>query len=101
VLNLFCRMANSKIARRADSFAGFLYGGNLNKENLRNILKDLPRGRTSEIMCHPGLEGPGSRYAHWHYHWLDEMSALVDGDIKQLVRDEGIQLISYRDLGMS
>jgi hopanoid biosynthesis associated protein HpnK len=98
VLNAFCRMANGRIQRRTDSFAGFLYGGNLNKENLLNVLKHLPRHGTCEIMCHPGLEGPGSRYGHWQYHWLDELDALLDAEIKQFVHDEGIQLISWREL---
>ena len=99
VLNTFCQMAKGRIERRTDSFSGFLYGGNLNKENLLNLLKHLPRHGTCEIMCHPGLEGSGSPYDHWGYHWPDELGALVDADIKEFVRKEGIQLTSCRELG--
>ena len=98
VLNAFCQMANGRIQRRTDSFAGFLYGGNLNKQNLLNLLKHLPPQGTCEIMCHPGLEGSGSRYGHWNYHWPEELNALIDDEIKQFVRNAGIQLVSCREL---
>jgi hopanoid biosynthesis associated protein HpnK len=98
VLNLFCRMTRGTIKERTEFFAGFLYGGNLNKENFRKLLAHLPRGGTCEIMCHPGLEEADSRYAHWHYHWRDELNALIDDEIRQLVRNKSIQLISYREL---
>jgi len=98
VLNTFCRMANRRIEERTDSFSGFLYGGNLNKGNLLNVLKQLPREGTCEIMCHPGLENSASRYGHWHYHWSDELNALIDDEIKQFVRNAGIQLVSCREL---
>jgi hopanoid biosynthesis associated protein HpnK len=98
VLSSFCRMANGMRAQTTDRFAGFLFGGNLNKENLRKILADMPGEGSCEIMCHPGLEGPGTRYAHWHYNWLDELNALVDDEIKQYVHNRNIRLISYREL---
>jgi len=100
-LNFFCQMAINRIERRTDCFAGFLYGGHLNKENLLKIFKYLSCGDTCEIMCHPGLEDSRSRYAHWQYHWLDELNALVNNEIRQFVRGKGIQLISYCELGTS
>lgn len=98
VLSFFCHQANGSIETKTDYFAGFLCGGKLTKANLRTLLTTLPRQGTCEIMCHPGLEGPDSRYAHWHYQWLEELNALIDGEIKRLLRELGIQLISYRDL---
>jgi hopanoid biosynthesis associated protein HpnK len=102
VLNFICEMANGRIERRTDAFAGFLFGGKLHKENLQKVLRHLPRYGTCEIMCHPGLEDPAdSRYAHWQYQWLEELRALSDPEIGELARSAGIQLISYRELGSS
>jgi predicted glycoside hydrolase/deacetylase ChbG (UPF0249 family) len=98
VLNVFCQMAIGKVERRTEFFTGFLFGGNLSRESLWNILKHLPSGGTCELMCHPGLEDENSRYAHWRYRWVDELNALTDDAIGQFVQAEGIQLISYRDL---
>lgn len=99
VLNLFCRMGEGKIKRRTDSFAGFLFSGNLNKENLLNVISHISPGGTCEIMCHPGLDDPSSPYLHWGYHWSDELSALIDKQISDLLHHKVIHLISYRQLG--
>jgi len=98
VLNLFCRRAQDRIKRRTDSFAGFLFGGNMNKENLLKVLRNLHGGETFEIMCHPGLDDPNTRYRHWGYHWSDELDALTDKEIIEYVRQNGIQLTSYGEL---
>lgn len=98
VLNLFCQMVKDRIGRKTDFFAGFLFGGNLNKENLLRIFGDLHHSGTYEIMCHPGLDDPDTHYKHWGYHWLDELKALLDKGIFDLVQHKGIHLISYRQL---
>jgi chitin disaccharide deacetylase len=98
VLNTFCSFARTSDARRADHFCGFFFGGRLTKENLMKVLKRLPPKGTCEVMCHPGLNDPDSRYTHWGYRWEDECDALTDKEIKDYVRSEGIQLISYADL---
>jgi len=98
VLNLFCQAAKGRIGRRTDFFAGFLFGGNLNKENLLRVLRDLDRSGTYEIMCHPGLGDLDTHYSHWRYHWLDELNALTDKEIADFIHHKGIWLISYRQL---
>lgn len=98
ILNLFCQMVKDRIRRRTDFFAGFLLGGNLNKENLLQIFEDLHHGGTYEIMCHPGLDDPDTHYKHWRYHWLDELNALLDKGILDFLQYNGIHLISYRQL---
>jgi predicted glycoside hydrolase/deacetylase ChbG (UPF0249 family) len=98
ILSFFCQKVNGSIERKTDYFAGFLFGGNLNKKNLHRVLSALPQFGTCEIMCHPGLEDSQSRYAHWNYHWQEELEALLDDEIKRLIREKGIQLISYREL---
>ena len=101
VLNAFCSFAKISDAKRVDYFCGFFFGGRLTKENLMKVLKRLPPRGTCELMCHPGLNDPDSRYAKWGYRWKDECDALKDNEIKDYVSSEGIQLISYADLQMT
>jgi hypothetical protein len=49
-------------------------------------------------MCHPGVDDPDTRYGHWGYHWSDELAALIDAEIAELLRQKGVQLLSYRQL---
>ena len=98
ILNLFCLASESKIKRRTDFFAGFLFGGNLNKENLFRIVEGIRHSGTYEIMCHPGLDDPNTHYSHWGYHWSDELNALLDKEVADFFQDKGIHLTSYRQL---
>jgi hopanoid biosynthesis associated protein HpnK len=97
LLNFFCKVADGRIERRTDSFAGFLYGGNLNKENFLKILKNLSPDSICEIMCHPGLDDPDSPYSYWGYKWEDELQALLDPEINDMIIQNGIRLISYTE----
>jgi hopanoid biosynthesis associated protein HpnK len=97
VLNGFCFLQQSRIRLRADHVAGFHMAGNLNKKNLQKLLQSLPDDGICELMCHPGLDDPNSRYSHWGYHWQDELEALVDPEIAEYFRQKGIRLVSYRE----
>jgi len=99
ILNIFCSLGKNRIELRPDHFAGFCFGGNLDKKNLQTLLQSLPDSGTCELMCHPGLDDPNSRYRHWGYHWQDELSALIDPEIADFLRQKGIQLVSYRQFG--
>jgi hopanoid biosynthesis associated protein HpnK len=83
--------------RRVDGFVGFYFGGRLNEHNLRTVLEHLPPNRTIELMCHPGLDDPASRYAHWNYAWAAETAALSSPRIRELLDARGVRLIGYRD----
>lgn len=96
-LSFFCAFGERFIQRRADYFFGFLAGGDVNKKNLRAILEALPAG-VSELMCHPGEHDAATAYAHWQYHWQDELDALTDNEIMEFIRERGIRLMSFRDL---
>jgi len=98
VLNAFCQLGRKMPARRTDHFVGFFFGGNLHKENLHTLIQSLPISGTCELMCHPGMEDPTTRYSHWGYHWSEELSALTDPEIAKVVRRQGVDLISYRQL---
>jgi hopanoid biosynthesis associated protein HpnK len=84
--------------RRVDRFVGFYFGGRLNEQNLRTVLEHLPMRKTVELMCHPGVEDPGSRYGHWNYAWAAETAALTSPGIRELIGAHGVQLIGYRDV---
>ena len=98
ILNLFCRLGRNAMAVRTDHFVGFFFGGNLHKKHLQKVLEQLPLNGTCELMCHPGLDDPNTRYGHWGYHWSDELNALLDQETVDIVRHKGIELISYREL---
>jgi hopanoid biosynthesis associated protein HpnK len=100
VLNAFCDRVSKDASAvvRTQYFAGFLFGGNLTPSNLRFLLDNMPGSGWCELMCHPGLDDPQSRYRHWGYHWAAELEALVHPDSRDLLRRRGIALISYRDL---
>jgi hopanoid biosynthesis associated protein HpnK len=84
--------------RRADRFVGFYFGGRLDERNLRTVLEHLPARRTIELMCHPGLDDPASRYGHWHYAWAAETAALSSPRIREMLEARGVRLIGYREL---
>lgn len=98
LLNTFCYLGKNRILRRPDHFVGFRFSGRLDKNNLQTLLQSLPCAGTCELMCHPGLEDPDCRYRHWGYHWQEELSALLDPEISDILRQKDIRLVSYRQL---
>jgi len=83
---------------RTQAFAGFFFGGKLTKQHLLTVIEHLPESGTCEVMCHPGLADPDTRYAHWGYRWSEELDALVDPDVADCLRRRAIRLVSYKDL---
>src|SRR5690606_18490395 len=66
-LGLFSALSPLRELRRTDEFAGFYFGGRLDEANLATVLGQLPAGRVTELMCHPGDDDARSTYAHWQY----------------------------------
>jgi hopanoid biosynthesis associated protein HpnK len=99
VLNLLAGLRGGAEVMSTDHFVGFFFGGNMVKTNLKTVLQNLPAFGTCELMCHPGHGDADSHYRHWHYNWADELAALVDPEIRNLLSNRGVKLISYRDLG--
>lgn len=97
-LKFFCHLGRRLDILRPQYFAGFFFGGSLNKRNLQQILEKFPRSGICELMCHPGKDDPHSQYDQWGYQWKDELTALTDPSTISLLRHKGIQLTSYRDL---
>ena len=98
VLNTFCVFSDVRGARHPDHFVGFFYAGNLDKKNLQRVIENLPIDGICELVCHPGLHDPEGKYQHWHYRWQEELDALTDLKIKDLLGRNGIKLVSYREL---
>lgn len=86
---------------RPRHFAGFMFGGKLAAPNLRYLVENLPASGCCELMCHPGLDDPRSRYGHWGYQWAAELDALMDPEMRRILQHRGIALTSYHDLARS
>ena len=99
VLAGLCRWrARAAGLKSPDHFFGMLAGGQLTEQPLHNILRRLPDG-ASEIMCHPGLQDEtlAAEYS-WGYHWRGELAALCAPATRQILREQAIELISFREL---
>ena len=95
---LFRRRALAAGLKTPDHFFGMLAGGQLNEIALQTILQQLPAG-TAEIMCHPGRPDAAlARQYSWDYHWSDELAALCAPRIRRILQENGIRLISFREL---
>jgi predicted glycoside hydrolase/deacetylase ChbG (UPF0249 family) len=81
-----------------DRFLDGFYGGGATAENLRAILSGLAE-ETSELMCHPGRADEkllsGSTYARERER---ELAILCDPEIRTLVAEAEIRLVSFADL---
>jgi hopanoid biosynthesis associated protein HpnK len=94
-LNFFCTFINRNNIHTTDHFVGFFFGGHVNRDNLYTIIKNLPASGTCELMCHPGEHDTASLYNHWQYHWQDELDALKDGTLQELLIQQNIDLINW------
>lgn len=100
-LNIFCFYSRKQLKRyTVDHFFGFYDGGHLRKNRLLKIFAKQNNG-ISEIMCHPASRNDGKtwvKYSHWNYNWHDELNCLLDNDISNLIKQQGIQLISFSEI---
>jgi predicted glycoside hydrolase/deacetylase ChbG (UPF0249 family) len=102
-VSVFARRFQEKLAKGGLCSPAHFYGlsqtGFLDALDILQILAGLPEG-TSELMCHPGyldadLAKTGTRLLAERE---TEVRALTAHEVKRLVADRGIQLISYRQL---
>lgn len=81
-----------------DHFFGMVSGGNMSEDSLAFIIEHLPEG-VSEVMMHPGSDNAIMSAAYgWPYHWQEELQAAVSPTVKQIVRDKGVDMISFGEL---
>ena len=90
--------ADSLGLRHPQHFYGMLAGGHLNVQLIANILRQLPEG-VSEIMTHPGLDSAAlGKVFSWQYHWREELDAYLDAGNKALLKELGIEPVSFAAL---
>jgi predicted glycoside hydrolase/deacetylase ChbG (UPF0249 family) len=84
--------------RRPDRFVVDFYDEGATREKLLDILNNLPDG-TSEIMCHPGYTDDSFTKESVYNSQRDrELNILTDLSIKEAIRANGIQLITFAEL---
>jgi len=102
LVNLFGLLHQRQIRRRGIRTTDYYYGtfdaGYLGKEKLMATISNLREG-TSEIMCHPGYRDESfDRICGGRYLPDQELRALMDAEVKNLLHERGIHLIGFKDL---
>jgi hopanoid biosynthesis associated protein HpnK len=99
-LKLLAREARDQVERAgvstADYFCGIAQTGELTKEGVARLLRNLPEG-TTELMCHPGYADEALRKTATRLQGSRqrEVEILTDTEIRNLVASQGIRLIDY------
>ncbi|MGH9627923.1 MAG: ChbG/HpnK family deacetylase [Bryobacteraceae bacterium] len=85
--------------RTTDHFAGFQLTGQFRTRELILLLRSLPEG-TTEFMCHPGrcTEELMCAKTRLKESREEELRALTDPAVREVLLQENIQLTSYREL---
>jgi predicted glycoside hydrolase/deacetylase ChbG (UPF0249 family) len=78
-----------------DHFVGSFFGRSMAKvELLLAILDSLPEG-TTELMCHPGYDGPGLSASTYRLERETELSVLTSSWVQHRIQDLGIDLVTF------
>jgi len=83
-----------------DGSIGIVSTGFLDQTLLNRLLDSLPDG-TWELVCHPGYHDPDLDRVHTRLRQsrVAELQILTSEQTRQFLVRNGIQLISYRNLG--
>jgi chitin disaccharide deacetylase len=95
-VRLACMGSWPRHMKRTDAFFGFYFGGRLSRDALLAVIRCLPVGRVSELMCHPGRYD--ARYADWGYSWAMELSALASVEVRSALAEREVVLSDFRSL---
>jgi hopanoid biosynthesis associated protein HpnK len=95
----FRRITEENQLRTPEQFFGFAATGQLAREGLLRLIRNLPEG-TSELVCHPGINDAdlartGTRLREEREV---ELAALTDPDVKKEIVERGVHLMSFREL---
>lgn len=99
-LKLLARDAREQAERlgisTADYFCGIAQTGEMTKDGVAQLLRNLPEG-TTELMCHPGYadEALQNTATRLQASRQTELEILTDLEIRNLVASQGIRLIDY------
>ena len=82
-----------------DQFIGTSVSGNLNAAYIDGMLKML-KGGIIELMCHPGYMDSiyQNNYSFWKYNPGSELNVLLNSQINDILKEQKIKLISYREI---
>ncbi len=92
------KLRNNRIAS-CDETIGLEYSGHLTETRLLGLLSVLHDGFT-ELVCHPGrgeiaLE---NQYKGWGYNFENELKALLNIKIRELIKEKGVILTNFTNL---
>jgi len=95
----FKRLVRGNGLKTPDRFFGVKLTGMLDRAAIRSMMESLPEG-TAELMCHPGvydddLERARTRLKRERER---ELEALSDASLRLIAKEQGIELITYREL---
>jgi hopanoid biosynthesis associated protein HpnK len=95
----FRRLARANGLRTPDYFCGVSLTGLLDGAAILAIVRSLREG-TTELVCHPGIYDEDLEKAPTRLkrEREAELLALVDHDVLSCIQEQGVTLISYRDL---
>ena len=82
---------NAAGLRSCTRMIGLFESGSLSEQRLLSMMEHLEDGST-ELMCHPGHADP--KYAHWNFHWEEELQALTSPAVRARLQARGIELSS-------
>lgn len=84
-----------------DTFIGDIYFRNKSVENLSEHLTHLKKGVT-EINCHPGyVDDELKKLSAWTSYREMELKTLIHPNLKQVLQQNQIELITFKDLATS
>lgn len=102
-LSLMARSHRGALKRKGilcnDHFWGMMYGGHFYESRMARILDHLEEGVT-EFMCHPSADQKAMEETfHWGYEGERELQSLMSPLVQKKIKEQGIRLISYKELG--
>jgi len=100
-LGLLCATPPRWHTRTTDHFAGFYFGGRLDRANLATLIKTLPRAGTCELMCHPGSDAIDRGHFAADYDRRAERDVLCDPDIRRELQARNVRLVSFADIAVA
>lgn len=84
-------------------FMGMGQSGRLDITYIRKCIARMEPGNIYELMCHPGYynnEKVENESVLFYHDWMGELEALTHESIFELLIDNNVKLISYRDLNI-
>jgi predicted glycoside hydrolase/deacetylase ChbG (UPF0249 family) len=99
VRSRFERVLTRHGCRSTDHFAGFQITGKFDASDVAALIRALPEGST-EFMCHPGIctAELGAARTRLKESREQELRALTAPEVRDALRESGVELVSYREL---